>query len=230
MHRSGTSCLTGILQNFGVELGEVFTENPHNKRGNRENSRIVFLNEALLSYNDAAWNKPAVISKWTPEMVAERDAIIRELTSRPMPYWGFKDTRTLFTLPFWLEGLNQPRFIGTFRHPHRVALSLNKRDGAPFEQSWELWRLYNERLLAVLHSYNAPLVDFDAPADGYLDDTLAKLIGLGLDETNAAKAREFFDAGLRNQSAAPIDDVELPETVAKLYARLCDYNKNNNSQ
>ena len=63
MHRSGTSCLTGILQNFGVELGEVFTENPHNKRGNRENSRIVFLNEALLTYNDAAWNKPAVISK-----------------------------------------------------------------------------------------------------------------------------------------------------------------------
>ena len=35
MHRSGTSCLTGIMQRMGIELGEVFTENEFNKKGNR---------------------------------------------------------------------------------------------------------------------------------------------------------------------------------------------------
>ena len=38
MHRSGTSCLTGIMQALGVHLGEVFTESTWNKKGNRENA------------------------------------------------------------------------------------------------------------------------------------------------------------------------------------------------
>jgi hypothetical protein len=111
MHRSGTSCLTGIMQGLGVELGEVFTENLYNKRGNRENSRIVILNDAVLNTNKGAWNRPVVVSEWTPEQAHERDSIIRELERRETVHWGFKDTRTLFTLPFWLEIIESPLFI-----------------------------------------------------------------------------------------------------------------------
>lgn len=35
MHRSGTSCLTGLLQQAGVALGNVVKEAAHNKKGNR---------------------------------------------------------------------------------------------------------------------------------------------------------------------------------------------------
>jgi len=38
MHRSGTSCLAGSLQELGLYLGEVYDQNPHNPRGNRENA------------------------------------------------------------------------------------------------------------------------------------------------------------------------------------------------
>ena len=192
MHRSGTSCLTGIMQSFGVELGEVHTENPANKKGNRENSRIVNLNEALLIHNGGTWNEPVVVSRWTKPMLRERDAIIKELSGRDAERWGFKDTRTLFTLPFWIEAIPKTRFIGTFRHPQRVALSLNKRDGASFESSWELWRLYNARLLEFASANHVALVDFDSDPDVYLDDTITKLLGLGLDPNKADTARSFF--------------------------------------
>lgn len=225
MHRSGTSCLTGIMQNFDVELGEVFTENLYNKKGNRENGRIVFLNDAVLGTNGGAWNQPVVATTWTPEEAGERDAIIQELANRSGSHWGFKDPRALFTLPFWLEAIKKPVFIGTFRHPQRVALSLNSRDETPIEQGWELWHAYNQRLLELAHEYRFPMVDFDMEPEAYLDDTLARLVSLGLDPALQDKARQFFDSGLRNQSASSVDDVELPAHISQLYDELRAYHQ-----
>jgi hypothetical protein len=225
MHRSGTSCLTGIMQNFGVELGEVFTENLYNKRGNRENGRIMQLNESLLVSNGGAWNQPVEVVKWSAEQQAERDAIIKELESRTNEHWGFKDPRTLFTLPFWEEALGTPKFIGTFRHPHRVALSLNSRDETPFEQGWELWHAYNLKLLELADKYGFALADFDQNPDDYLSDTLAKLVALGLDPDMASRGEEFFDSSLRNQTASSVDDIQLPPRVNELYQSLRQYNE-----
>ena len=87
MHRSGTSCLTGILQGCGVELGEVFTCNPHNQRGNRENARIMILNDAILAHNGGAWNDPVDVQNWTAEHIIERDEIINELASGGAKHW-----------------------------------------------------------------------------------------------------------------------------------------------
>ncbi len=221
MHRSGTSCLTGIMQGLGVELGEVFTENLHNKRGNRENGRIVFLNDAVLRANGGAWNDPVVVSTWNAPMAAERDAIIAELSGRGAQDWGFKDPRTLFTLPFWLEAIPAPRFIGTFRHPHRVALSLNQRDQSPLEAGWELWRRYNQRLLELADEHGFALVDFDLPDAAYLDSVIAALVALGLNPERAAQGRSFFDPALRNQAGSPTE-VALPTAVADLYTQLRD--------
>lgn len=42
MHRSGTSCLAGSLQEAGLYLGEVNTAAPHNAKGNRESRDCKF--------------------------------------------------------------------------------------------------------------------------------------------------------------------------------------------
>ena len=39
MHRSGTSCLTGSLQDKGLYLGQVSQRGTFNKKGNRERWR-----------------------------------------------------------------------------------------------------------------------------------------------------------------------------------------------
>jgi len=58
MHRSGTSCLTGLLEDAGVPLGDVQKENPHNPLGNQENLRIMHLHDAVLAANGGSWDAP----------------------------------------------------------------------------------------------------------------------------------------------------------------------------
>jgi hypothetical protein len=68
-------------------------------------------------------------------------------------------------------------------------------------------------------------VDFDLPAAEYLEDTLAKLISLGLNRDHATTARKFFAAELRNQAQSPVENVVLPAHVSELYQALRDYNQ-----
>jgi hypothetical protein len=182
------------MQRFGVKLGVVFTASPYNKRGNRENARIMALNEEVLAINGGGWDNPVSVTKWSEMQRNERDAIISELTVSESAYWGFKDPRTLLTLPFWLEAI-EPEYIGTFRHPIRVAQSLNSRSGIPLEQGLSLWFDYNQRLLKLVREFHFPVVNFDLNFNVYIPDALTKLIKLGLDSEKSEVAADFF---LRN--------------------------------
>src|SRR3954462_4719838 len=102
MHRSGTSCLAGTLQDCGLYLGEVYEWRPFNLKGNRENQRIMDVNDAVLNLSDGAWNRPPTQLRWDDACSAERDAIVRGMREASTGPWGFKDPRTLLTLPFWL--------------------------------------------------------------------------------------------------------------------------------
>lgn len=222
MHRSGTSCLTGIMQRFGVELGEVFTANPHNKRGNRENAQIMTLNDHVLAVNGGSWDNPVTVTNWSEQHRKERDAIITKLSSEALHYWGFKDPRTLLTLPFWIEAL-QPQFIGTVRHPIRVARSLNKRGNMPIEKGLKLWLDYNRQLLKLVRKHQFPIVNFDLSAEAYLSDVVTKLTKLGMDAEKSKLATEFFDQNLRTQLSSEIDSELLPKEVSDLYVDIIDF-------
>lgn len=222
MHRSGTSCLTGIIQRFGVELGEVFESNPFNKKGNRENARIMVLNDSVLAFNGGAWNKPVDVVAWSDDQVIERDSILADIGTRGSAFWGFKDPRFLLTYPFWLEAIS-PRYIATFRHPYRVASSLNQRSGMPIEEGLSLWYAYNDRLLKIISESQSPLLNFDLEAEKYLKDAIKKMVLLGLPASYAGQAAEFFDADLRNQQDTIIAVEGLPRATMKLYDTLKDY-------
>jgi len=222
MHRSGTSCLTGIMQRMGIELGEVFTENEFNKKGNRENSTIVNVNDTLLRLHGGAWNNPVIATEWNDAARTERDRIVKELSSQS-DNWGFKDPRALFTLDYWMEGIPDMKFIGTYRHPYRVALSLNNRDNTPIEEGMQLWKAYNQQLLKVMREHNVDLVNFDMDQEQYLADVIAKLIKLGISDSKADAASDFFDTSLRNQTGKSVDEIELPNDIAEVYGELNNY-------
>ncbi len=223
MHRSGTSCLTGIMQNMGIELGEVFTENKHNKKGNRENARITKTNDILLRLAGGSWNNPTQVREWNDAARTERDSIIADIKGDMTEFWGFKDPRALFSLEFWLEAEPDMKFIGTYRHPYRTALSLQVRDNTPIDKGMQIWKAYNSKLLEALETHQFDLVDFDMPQKDYLDDAIAKLIKLGVNRDKANAARSFFDASLRNQTDMPIEHIELPTDVIDIYAALNSY-------
>ncbi|MBL4595201.1 MAG: hypothetical protein JKX99_01355 [Robiginitomaculum sp.] len=152
MHRSGTSCLTGCLEEAGLFLGEVNTQADFNKKGNRENVKIMTLHDDVLAQFGATWNQPPTTRiHWSK---SDLDKLARIIDQYPTNIvWGSKDPRTLLLLSGWLE-LTHPKFIGTFRHPVEVANSLTRRAAVwnqPMREqhAYDLWEIYNTKLLEL---------------------------------------------------------------------------------
>lgn len=213
MHRSGTSCLAGILENAGVYFGTVSTQDAYNLKGNRENGKIMNLHDSLLSYNSGSWESPPFAIEWPGHLKKERDGIINDF--RDCGIWGFKDPRTLLSLEGWLEVLPYVALVGTFRHPFSVAQSLQVRNGFPIEKSLSLWKAYNHKLLFYADMYSFPLVSFDLPADVYLEKNLQLIEQLGL--KRGIEPLSFFENMLRHNRQI---GGELPSEIAGLYKRL----------
>lgn len=215
MHRSGTSCLTGILQAGGLHLGEVVDYAPHNLKGNRENLSIRDLNDRVLNFNNAAWDQPSLVSEWSPEMSTEREKILTGFHESHALKWGFKDPRTTFTFPFWRDAVSLS-FLGTFRHPVLVAASLSQRDGWSQDRGLELWFSYNRTMMDVWIENKFPVVRFDQPHDQYrhqvkliLDD-----LGLNVDGIN------FFEPDLVHQKTNTEDNTSLPLHIEALWREM----------
>ncbi|MCB1776381.1 MAG: sulfotransferase family protein [Candidatus Competibacteraceae bacterium] len=199
MHRSGTSCLAGSLEEAGLYLGEVNTAAPHNAKGNRESRAIMDLQNDLLRANGGDWDVPPKRVIWSAEHRARRDAII---AGYPLDrIWGFKDPRTLLTLPGWLEALPAVGFVGTFRHPLAVAASLYARNQAPVEKSLTLWSHYNRCLLDYQRTFNFPMVCFDWPPERYRQSLLTLIPALRL--SIPPEGLTFFESALRRNAAPP---------------------------
>jgi len=213
-----------MLRRSGVYLGEVQEHSPDNPLGNQELRQIWDLGDALLAENGGTWDKPVMVSRWQEEHRRERDAILQNLRDAAAraqsPLWGFKDPRTLFTLPFWLEALPQPRFIGSFRQPQRVALSLNARNAISVEEGLRLWAAYNGKLLEFVRKHRFPLLNFDLPPGDYLKDAEAKFAMPGLNLKLSADAMQFFRPGLIHWADVPAGEIRLPAEVDDLHRKL----------
>lgn len=212
MHRSGTSCLAGSLQQAGLYLGPVNTKAPHNAKGNRENRDIMDLNDRVLSAAGGSWdNPPDVPVPWSADQIATRDALIAGYPTDKV--WGFKEPRTLFTLEGWLNALPNARLVGTFRHPTAVAQSLNARNGFSFERAMDLWLAYNHRLLQFCEYRRIPMVCFDLKPPNYLR-TLVD-ISTRLELTPPPSGFSFFESRLRRNSI--MQELKIRTEVRDLY-------------
>jgi len=212
MHRSGTSCLVGLLEQAGVFLGDVSRKNPSNAKGNRENARIMALHEDLLKVNDGTWDTPPEAVSWPRDLKARRDEIIASY--RDSALWGFKDPRTLLTLEGWLEALPTLELVGIFRHPLAVAESLHRRNGFSIDKGLDLWSTYNRRLLRYRERFGFPIVCFDI--DGLTE--LVRRLSTSLGLPPATGPLDFFAADLRH--VAPDDDALVPDHVNGLHLEL----------
>tara|TARA_B110000902_G_scaffold243853_1_gene296529 strand:+ start:1573 stop:2292 length:720 start_codon:yes stop_codon:yes gene_type:complete len=159
MHRSGTSFLTGSLQQAGVELGKYSEWNRHNKKGNRENTDIVELNDSVLAKNGGSWLYPPIYVDWDEESISEAKRILELYQSTDI--FAFKDPRTIITLDGWLQLAPHSEFIGIFRTPSAVIASLVKRGEVSVEEGCAAWLAYNIKLLEYHKRWKFPLICFD---------------------------------------------------------------------
>ena len=126
MHRSGTSMLTGSLEEAGLYLGDVNLRTKNNKRGNKESLFLMDFQESVLVKNGGAWHSPLVDVKWNNE---DKDTLRKYIqTFAGQKVWGFKDPRTMFLLDEWQAQIPNLKMVGIYRHPMAVALSLQTRN------------------------------------------------------------------------------------------------------
>lgn len=217
MHRSGTSCLAGCLEEAGLYLGEVNRWAPFNQKGNNENREIMDLNDAVLADNNAAWDRPpSGPVTWAPQHLDTLAQIIdRYPTDR---VWGMKDPRTLLTLEGWLEVI-RPRFVGTFRHPDEVRASLQRRAekwGASMsdDHAYGVWMAYNSALLALHKRQAFPVLNFSVDLERYKASLVRALDHLDLD--SASYRFQFLEEGLKNENASGA----LPDRCAEIWEKL----------
>jgi Flp pilus assembly protein TadD len=161
MHRSGTSCLAGMLAAGGLASAGDAVRNWDNARGHHEMLDAVRLNEAVLAHSGGHWLSPPAEVRWTDEQAVARDRLLRaRIDGRPAL---LKDPRTLLTLPFWRASRVPYHSIGIVRHPLAVARSLESWRGVPLAEGVALWSSHN-RALADDHARRGyALVDFEQP-------------------------------------------------------------------
>ena len=213
MHRSGTSFLTGSLQQAGLELGKFSSWNRHNHKGNRENTDFVDFHDDVLRARGFEWNAPPegpIV--WTAEECSRARALVSGYSS--VPHWGFKDPRATLLLDGWRQVLPHLEFVGIFRHPRDVQRSLEARSGLPAGDTLALWAAYNRRLLTLHRERPFPVLCFDEPEEVLLRKLDGVLQELGL--TPVAEDR-FFATELRHHrnSTEPV-----PPLLADLYSAL----------
>ena len=143
MHRSGTTMVVEMLHKLGLFIG---------KRRERNQEALLFLqlDDWILGQSGAAWDNPEPIRDLlaydglrrrvtgylrhflnSPRSIsylgAWRYLRHRSPTHLPIP-WGWKDPRSTFTLPLWLDLFPQARVLHVCRHGVDVAVSLRQRE------------------------------------------------------------------------------------------------------
>lgn len=190
MHRSGTSCITGMLEDQGIYLGGVNTGIKDNLKGNRENSAIVDLHEQILKLNKSSWKNPPK----TPPVFHDihkqrRDEILQSYAGQET--CAFKDPRTILLTEFWQD--IDLKYIGAVRNPVAVSSSLEKRrDKIKILRGIELWKIYNSRLLDLKQKQPFPIINFD-DRENLFNEVKKALAYYGLPAT---REFEFFDPTL----------------------------------
>lgn len=215
MHRSGTSTLSGSLEEAGVYLGRVSIQNDFNLKGNRENKEILSFHNKLLKGNGGCWNAPPNDVIWKKKHRKTRDMIIRGFNGHPL--WGFKDPRTLFTLDGWLEAIPDLKLVGVFRHPILVAQSLHRRNDFPIKKGIDLWCQYNQRLIHYHKLLNFPIISFDEEAADFNRKVSNIIFRLGLNPYSAKMT--FFDPSLRNTEVKQ-EQYDLSDKARYIYGNL----------
>jgi len=156
MHRSGTSMLSQALQAAGLFLGW------RQLREHQEAQFFLRLNMWVMLQTSAGWETPESV-RYLLERPQARAAVVEYLRFAlrspraasylgPVRYgrhrsverldepWGWKDPRTTFTLPLWLDIFPNARIVHVVRHGVDVAESLRVRQRAIERDSLDRFR------------------------------------------------------------------------------------------
>lgn len=172
MHRSGTSCVAGMLEKAGFEFGDslIPAKAGVNEKGFFEDRNILEINQQLLVSLQREWWSfdPIDPEDWLSDSVAEiRATAIAFMSKRfnAAESWVFKDPRFCLLMPFWLDVFRalgvELKFLISVRHPDAVAQSLNVRDDFDASLGHLLWVQHYLAVEKFTRGMNRFFIDYD---------------------------------------------------------------------
>lgn len=230
--RSGTSLVARALETLGVDFGprgSMLAPSDWNPQGYWEQQAVMELNDEILAaLGGGLWDPPSPLSGW--ERAADMRGFVaraRELvaaTFRTGGPWGFKDPRTVLTLPLWLKAVGPMDYVICIRSPLEVIASLRVgRPDLPDERLFALWLRSNCEALRVTAGERRLILAYES----WFDDaraTASKLAafafdGRTVDDATWESLREHFEPSLRRQrmDGAPlVSRLDVPVEVRAL--------------
>ncbi|MDF1697420.1 MAG: glycosyltransferase [Saprospiraceae bacterium] len=243
MHRSGTSALSGLLNQMNFNIGHsVMNAKFDNPKGFFENRRISNFNERLLLHLNASWNFPhGITENWIQK--AHLDDFYQEAadlfesefdSSQPIL---IKDPRLSLLFPFWEQfcerHLLDARFLIALRHPIEIAHSLKSRNGFSLNHGLFLWYHYIKNIEKSTRQKPRFFVNFEALIKDpiQISNDLITWLNAGFGDQLNLKHVELakIDASLKTQNADQIRD-NLPDIFQKFYDNLKELSGNSNSE
>jgi hypothetical protein len=166
--RSGTSCVTGLLERCGFDLGRniriLRNGTEFNPKGHFEPDLLYTINERLLVESPNG--------RWNPLCIPEEQAIAGVAAKRERYFQLFlrkfdgevcKDPLFCLTLLLWEQRWPElRRAIFCLRHPVAVARSMHERYWITMDLGLELWQTYTSRFFRAAKRSQVFVFDFDA--------------------------------------------------------------------
>lgn len=224
MHRSGTSCIAGLLTLCGFSLGTshplLNESRPDNVKGHFENLGAVAINETILRRAGGSWSAPPPQEK----IVVAGEGLGEEIRLFSETFNGaiVKDPRTCLTISLWERycASNLESIVLCLRHPSGVAKSLQKRDNIPIDAGLELWARYNASLIKGASKVPVFVVDYDS-LESNLPFELASLteeLGIRLSEAEIVElTKGFYSNDLNHAPFEQNRGLHLPDEIDALY-------------
>jgi hypothetical protein len=170
--RSGTSLTMRLLNLLSVAVGPeddlLAPATGDNARGYWEPQWMIDLNNEILATLGAGWQQPFHVAPgW--EQRSELDGLrmrAREMLREKFGgtrLWGWKDPRTMLTLPFWRKLVPDAKYVFCVRNPADVISSFQRRPepNLTVEQWGDLWTEYNVRALSEIRDKPRLLVFYE---------------------------------------------------------------------
>ena len=225
MHRGGTSAISKVLANLGVDTGPkegLIGASDSNRHGHYEVRKIVDLNDRMLEDLGGSWLSPPsnfeelVNFSEGPYKEIALDVIGRHFGDRP---WFIKDPRFCLLLPFWRSVLpSSPLLIVVVRSTDSIAHSLYQRDGIPIEFGQKLAATYLELLVRGSQNLQSLVVGYEEALRD--PKNLVELLTEFLSNNNVEQLNGIDEALVSlDQSDNHYPDVQLSEEQIRWHGK-----------
>lgn len=170
MHKSGTTLLSQVLHNSGIDMGVTDSHVTYDEGNQYERKETRKLNDKLiLKPSEPSFVARLCDVKSNESVRDEIESFVSGLNHQHCS-WGFKDPRTCLTYPVWRDILGSHKIIAVYRNPYEVWLRYcsggNVKRGIKALSRGQMvlraWYEYNSSVLNVVREQqNCYISSFD---------------------------------------------------------------------